>query len=211
MTEPFTSGIKAIEVHDKVDVTLIQDSLFFAEIIYGENLIEYMDLEVVDETLHVRDNNRCPWTRPRNSNPTVILHTGALQGIYSRTSGDIQATGFMTDSLNVESWDASGAIELDLVCRKLNAVHHSGISEFKLSGIAEVTYMYASSSSDFEAEQLQCRSLTIHNEGSGDMIVRSSEFLFYQIYDVGNITVFGDPAITRWADEGDGQLFLGGE
>ena len=207
-TATFGPEVCSLFVDDEFEITLIQDSLYFAEITFGENLIDNVRIEQEGETLRVTNDNICNWTRPKNDAPKVVLHVGALRHIYSKTAGTISCEKLVSDTLALESLDASGTIQLHLQCNDLSVAHHSGITDFILSGTADVAYYYTSSSSDLQARDLECRTLSVNNNGFGDMHVRATETLYYQIYDVGDIYLSGTASPVKWVDQGDGQLFL---
>jgi len=210
-TVAFGTAVNALMVNNRINVTLVQDSLFFAEIRFGENLINDVKVVQEGETLKVYNENRCTWTRPKNNTPEIILHVGTLAYISSSNAGTIECDLLKSDKLLIEARDASGIIDINLDCKDLSAANHSGITDFILSGQADIAYIYAQSRSPFEATDLVCRSLAVRNEGYADMNVRATEVLYYQIYDVGDVILHGSAKPVKWVDEGGGQLFLGGD
>lgn len=205
----FGSDVTAISVENRINVTIIQDSLYFAEIKFGENLIDGVKIVQEGETLRVYNTNKCTWTRPKNNTPDIVLHIGPVSYISSSNAGTMKSDNIKSEKLLIESRDASGILELNLDCTDLSVAHHTGITDFILSGKADIAFFYSKSRTPFQASGLECRSLAVHNEGYGDMNVRASEFFFYQIYDDGDVILNGSAKAVKWADQGKGELFFG--
>ena len=76
-----------------------------------------------------------------------------------------------------------------------------------ISGVTHFANFYNSSYAPINAKNLISEVSVPHNNHTGDIIVNVSERLSYQIFDDGDIIVYGAPKIIqKWADEGNGEI-----
>lgn len=199
---------KALVVKDQFDVELIQDSLDFAELIYGENLIEGVKFQIEGETLTIENDNICNWTRLKTGKPKVKLHFTSLSHLETRNSGEITCENLIADTLLIETTDASGNANIHLECKHLELYQHSGLTDFRLSGNCNSAILYHSSRSPLDASSLSVEALEINQNGYGDIHAFAKEVVFYQIQDAGDIYFSGPAKVVKWEVNGGGQFFL---
>ena len=63
-----------IDVQNNVNVFLIQDSINFAEIKAGKNLISNIETSVVAHTLYIKNNNKYNFTRSYKHDIEIYIH-----------------------------------------------------------------------------------------------------------------------------------------
>ncbi|MBX0290198.1 DUF2807 domain-containing protein [Hymenobacter sp. HSC-4F20] len=93
-------AFRVLTTYDNVAVTLVQDSVTYAEVRAGKNLLEDIRLEVRDGQLTIRNTSRCNWVRRYDTPREVTLHTPRLTDVFLRGQADIRTAGtFQADTL----------------------------------------------------------------------------------------------------------------
>ena len=63
-----------MEIHQRLKIELIQDTVSFMEVIAGENLVNFIDWTVVDGKLEIWNRNKCPFLRYKTGDVLVKIH-----------------------------------------------------------------------------------------------------------------------------------------
>mgnify|MGYP001333683230 CR=1 FL=1 len=200
-------AFRSLHLEDRMNVVLVQDSSDFLEVTYGENglggIVETMD----GETLRISEDNRCDWMRKQDPLPQVRVHYTQLRHILSENSGSVKGeNAFEGDSLKLEVEDVSGLIELQVNCDAVDIIAHTGATDIKASGTCGYVYIYNSGYAPIRAEDLISRTVSVHNNSTGDTYVNAWETLYYQIYHQGNIHLKGPASVVKWHQSGGGEV-----
>lgn len=201
-------GFEDVYVDGRVNVVLVQDSLNFAVVDFGENGIAGIESYVENGALYIDEINQCDWMRKIYPLPLVEVHYTSFSNLYSKSAAEIRFENFFTsDSINIEVNDAAGSIQLKAKCQAINIISHTGATDIRAEGTTDELYIYNSSYAPIRAEKMEARIASVHNNSSGDTYVRASEVLNTTIEEDGDIHVFGGPEI-RGTQKGVGQVFI---
>jgi len=212
-----TSERRAIEpfvdlyAEGRVNVLLVQDTLNYAIISYGENAVAGIEIRMEGNALRIEETNTCDWMRKVDPLPEVELHYTSFQNLFTKSAAEVRFQNeFITDTFKVEINDAAGSVFMQLQCADLSIIGHTGATDVTAEGTAENLYIYNSSYAPIHTELLVARVASVHNNSSGDTHVRATERLNTTIEEDGDIYLYGG-AYIRGTQEGSGQVFLIGD
>lgn len=195
-----------LEVEDNVNVYIRFGETNKAAIEAGDNLLDLIETEVVENTLYIRNKNTCNWVRSYKVPVNIELHCQQLNELIARGFGEIQTLDTLhTDIFLAEQWLASGIIKLLLNTDQVYLKTHTGPADFECSGVTDYLYAYNSSQGIFHLEDIQANDGLIWNDGVGDIYVNVSDTLEMELDNKGDIYYFGDPAYVTIETSDDGQ------
>ena len=149
-------------------------------VVAGEKVIDDVDLEVRDGTLHVKFDHD-GWG---GDDVVVEASVPELRAVVADGSGDIDADGIDADAFEVSS---------------------HGSAEIALSGTAGRLVVEVDGSGDADLERLTAREAHVVVDGSGDAEVRAGERLEVVVDGSGDVRYHGNPEVTQTVD-GSGDL-----
>jgi hypothetical protein len=197
-----------LNLSGRLNINLIQDSSNYVEVIFGEGLTDGIKTSVNNGTLKISEENSCDWIRDQQVNPVLNIHYDHLDKIINQGSGSlIFENAHTTGKLSLEVSDVAGSVDIKFEGDSLSVLAHTGATDIGISGVTHFAYFYNSSYAPINAKNLISEVSVPHNNHTGDIIVNVSERLSYQIFDDGDIIVYGNPKIIqKWADEGNGEI-----
>lgn len=161
-----------IDLADNVNLIITQDVHCGIKVEADENIMGSIITDVQDKKLTIRNENTCDWVRNYNKDIDIYLSVAHLVNIYYKASGNIISTNtIVSDSLNIEVWDGSGSIDLDIATQKSVLSLHYGTVDFNIRGTSNVNYIYASSYGPFYCQDLITQFTFMNNRGSNDCYV----------------------------------------
>src|SRR6185436_10689371 len=90
-----------LEVNDNIDVVLVEDTLNYAEVEAGKNLIDLIDTKIDNNQLNIANRNTCNWVRSYKKEITVTVHFKQLKQIVHYGSKEIVSSNIIhADVLN---------------------------------------------------------------------------------------------------------------
>lgn len=200
-----------IELKGRIDVVMVQDSVDYAIVAFGKNMVSGVETEVREGVLSIREVNRCDWVRDQQAVPLVEVHYENIQTVYSESSGNTRfANPIRSKNFKLEVIDVSGRIEMNVDCDTLAVGAHTGATDISIKGSAHFVYYYNAGYGPLDGSQCQAQVASVHSASTGDIHVRAADILYYQIFDWGNVLVYGSPKLEKWHDKGSGQLFFAG-
>jgi hypothetical protein len=166
----------SIYVDRRLNVILVQDTVNFALIEAGENLLELIDSEVENGKLTLRNNNRCNWVRSYKIPVNIEVHTNNLQHIVMWGASNITNKGTLTfPKLVVEYRDASGNLELMVDNQLMNIIQHTGAGDAVIHGKTEQLTVYMSSLAYGDYTDLNAQNVYVENKSSADCRVLGNQ------------------------------------
>ena len=195
-----------IDVEDNISVILTQDNNYSVIVEAGENLIDLIETDFEANILTLRNNNKCNWMRSYDKPVRVRISLPELISFQYRSSGNVTSTNtFTIDSTNIEVWDGSGNVQINVDCRVAVYAIHTGPGDLTIKGKTGVSYVWNSGNGFFYGKDLETGYTFITNKGTGDCIVNAEVELGATILHTGDIYYYGNPAVT--ADlRGSGKL-----
>lgn len=199
------SAYTGLNVSDNVDVFINQGTDFSITVEAGENIIDGIITLIENNTLYIKNENKCNWVRSYNNPLSVYLTVPALSLIFHQGSGDIYSDQkLFLDSLQVELW-SSGNATLNLEAGFIKTLQHVSVGDIRLTGFAKKLYIYNNGNAfsycaDFKAKEVQ-----VDQQSTGECYVTADSIFHYDISGIGNVYLYGNPIVTG-TSTGKGQL-----
>src|SRR5690554_178586 len=181
----------------------------------GKNLLNDVEVVVVNNQLHVVDNNSCNYVR--DYVPTKIYVSAPnISQIRSSTQYDILSDGVLSyNNLSLLSEDfvaegdfTMGDFRLEVQVNNLS-ITSNNLSSFYISGeTINLTVGFYSGTGRFEGANLIAQNVTISHRGSNDMIVNPQQVLKSVLRGVGNLISKNNPPIVEIEQLYKGQLIF---
>lgn len=203
--EPF----QVIILENKIDLTLIPDSLNYLQISCGENLHEPIATDVKEGVIHIRDNNRCTWSRSLKIRPQIEVHYQSnLQKLESRAVSTINGIVKGTDiKILIESSENS---DLSIEAKNNLEVKVSGSGNLYLKGYAPVFVMEVFDTGVCDARNLKGDYSYVYHHGVNDCYVQPEKALGAQLTSLGNLIYYPEPwELIRYPSKGSGRIIKG--
>lgn len=128
-------SFESMELHQRLHIELVQDSMEFLEIQAGENLQQFIEWSVVDGKLEIWNKNKCVYLRYKTGDVKVVIHFKSLKKLtywgseFLSCSDTIQA-----DYLDVLMNDGAGDLDLTVQANAFNVVNPHGFSNIAVHG-----------------------------------------------------------------------------
>lgn len=184
-----------IDLDDNVEIVLYQSIDQEVVVQYGENVLDGIITDVQNNTLFIRNENRCNFLRTYNYKPLVFIAVPDLKKIYWEGGGKIRSAGPLNfPSLYLETEGGGSDVDLELNCDSLFAVLHTGVSNLNLKGSAQYAYFYSVGNSIFHAENFPANAVHVNNGSTGDFHVRATNTLLVEIRSYSSVFYYGTPA-----------------
>ncbi len=187
----------------------VPDTINFARITGGENVVKHVSFNYFDSTLYVINENKCNFLRSYDKKITVEIHYTFIHS--TRFVGSETLTN--SDSIKGEFFNlyvdkGSGSVDLTIDTEYSNATVADGVGDYTLrgkvrfarfqihdNGFADVTNVIAS------------EGLEITNSSSGIMKCRAHGIpLTVNIQGPGDVWYYGTPSSIVLNKTGDGEL-----
>ncbi|MBU2018877.1 MAG: DUF2807 domain-containing protein, partial [Bacteroidetes bacterium] len=81
---------RALSVGPRVAVDLFQDSINFIEIIGGENLLNFIETDIKNHHLKIRNANKCNYLRSQKDKVRLEVHYRDLDSVFLNSSEDVR-------------------------------------------------------------------------------------------------------------------------
>lgn len=181
----------------------------------GENLLNDIVVEVVDNQLILTDKNNCNFVRDFGITK-IFVSTPNLTEIRCSTQFEIKSNGLLDfNNLTLVSEDFSqpdsfpiGDFRLQLDVENLQ-VTSNNLSFFYLSGEAEnVSINFAAGNGRFEGENLVAQKVSIFHRGTNDMIVNPQQSITGSILSTGNVISVNQPPTVNVEEVFNGRLIF---
>lgn len=186
----------SIEIHDRIRVILIQDTLDYAVIETGSGLIQHIELSVRDGRLYIDDHNVCDFVRSFTYPVNVFVHFRKIDTFWYYGAGSVYtADTLKIDSLSLNCQEATGKVEFLVNTRKLYVNLHTGVSEFIVSGKTDELYAYSRGTAPIRLENTPARYVWTNNFSAMPFYVRPQETLVALIQYKGDVIYYGNPSV----------------
>jgi hypothetical protein len=195
-----------LELHNAIEVELIQHEDTLVEISTGENLKNFISLDVTDETLIIRDNNMCNWIRDYNKTSIKIYHPAISAITHLGNNRIFSSDTLYYPSLMLFSKNRSGDFDLIIRSSKIR-ISINDVSNVYLSGKTDELYAgIYSGDGRIEAEDLYAKNVSFFHRGTNDMLLYPTDILQGELVGIGNVIYYNEPSNISVEDNGPGQL-----
>lgn len=180
----------------------------------GKNLMNDIIIEVINNQLVATNNNKCNFVRDygltkiyiTSPNITEIRNSSNLSvisdGVLTYPSIFITSEDYLSDYLNV------GNFEIEVNNTTIRVVSN-GISNFHIKGqTVNLNVFFAAGDSRFEGKNLIATNVKITNKSTNDMLVNPQEKIEGDIYSLGDVIAYNQPAIVNVTEHYTGKLIF---
>lgn len=181
-----------IDISGAYEVLINQSDEERLELEVDENLLEFIETEVKNNTLYISSK------QPIGNATSLKLYITVIDVEDIDISGAIKLKNkgtYQTENLEVE---VSGAGDVDLDVNVENLIMDmSGASETTLSGSANNFDIEISGAGELQAKKLKTRNTTIDISGAGSAVVHAKKTLNVSVSGAGSVKYKGSPKIEK--------------
>ncbi|MFB6257896.1 MAG: head GIN domain-containing protein [Flavobacteriales bacterium] len=200
-------GVRAIELHDHVELVIEKSANEGVEVRAGKNLIPLIKTKMEEDTLVIRDENTCDWVRSYEPVPKVTVRTKALTHLFNHSTADISCKGSIQGPrFHYAQWNGMGNVELTLHTDTCWLKAHTGSGDLRCHGSSDMAYLYSSGTAFLRLRDLECQKAWATNKGSGNMYLNVQGELKAFVHSLGSIYYHGKPTLTKAVREGEGKI-----
>lgn len=171
-----------IRLDGSINVEYVQSNTLAIEITSDSNLIDFVQAEVIGNTLTVGATG----SFSTNNRMSVKCSSPFIDDIYLRGSGDVEISTINTPVLNLYV-QGSGDISID-------------------DGICDELTATVQGSGDIDTSDLKASVANVQLQGSGDIRVRCEQTISANLMGSGDIKVYGKPTNQRVNEQGSGRI-----
>lgn len=195
-----------LELHDAIKVELIQHEDTIVEISTGENLKNFISLDITDETLTIKDNNRCNWVRGYNNTSIKIYHPAISQITHFGNNRIFSTDTLFYPVLKLLSKNHSGDFDLIVNNSKI-FISINDVSNIYISGKTNELFAGVySGDGRVEAQDLNAKHVSFFHRGTNDILLHPIDVLQGKIVGIGNVIYYNEPSNISVEDHGPGEL-----
>ena len=159
-----------------------------------DNLMEYITSEVRDGTLELGFKEDVRF----DSSSSIIFRVNVkdLKVLDSVGTGSLEIEKLNTEQLEI-STTGTGSITIDELTVTDLVVAADGTGSIELAGTAETQEIELVGTGNYEAPDLESHTATVHNTGTGSVVIWVLDSLDVVINGVGEVSYFGSPNVTQ--------------
>ncbi len=201
-------SFKNVKVRDNISLEIVNDNSFEMEVTAGKNLVEGLGLQIINNTLNIRNSSTCPIFKDPWNPIAVRLSVPDLDTIFVENQADIvNSAPFETDNLVIIILESPSNIKMEVDCEYLRIGNQNGTGDIKILGQAQIAEYYHAAYGTVDLRYLECNELIINSVSSNHCYVRAGrDYLFAIVGGSGNIYYQFDPSRLDLKQEGTGKL-----
>jgi len=195
----------SIEIYDNINLIVIQDTVCYAEIEAGENIISGITTRESNNNLILRNENKCNWIRSYRKAVNVTLHLTKLIEMEILGSGYVKFENQIKgDSLKINIRRVAPEVSLNFKGKYLECALHVSTATVSITGECDKQYLYLTGNGLINSSDMRTAHTFINNSSSGDCQVWAEEILEASIHTIGNVYYKGNPKkiVTSITDKG---------
>jgi hypothetical protein len=188
---------------------LVQDTVEKVVLTGGENLLNFIEVDVVDGVLTMSNSNRCNFLRSYKKKVTAEIHFKSLInmefiGTEELTNKGTLELGWFTLLIR----DGAGPLKLNMNAEAVFATISHGWGDFTFNGVVNHANLNVRSNGFCDTYGLKViDSLTVISNTQGSVKVNADNTIFRAETDAdGNIYFKGNPLSTSFNQYGNGEL-----
>jgi hypothetical protein len=167
----------------------------------GENLIDYIETNVVDGEMIIHEaNNNLANTKPIK----VYINADSIENIVLEGSGNFDGNNILANTLNI-LLSGSGNMNINTMATNVN-FNLTGSGDAYLLGNTNNSNILLQGSGDVNAKFLQAQDVSVTVNGSGDATVTVTDTLNAVINGSGDINYYGNPSSVITSVNGSGNI-----
>ncbi|WP_179319098.1 head GIN domain-containing protein [Winogradskyella helgolandensis] len=202
--EVSVTSFDRILVHRDIELIIKDAPDYKVTIETGENLINDVEVEVIDNRLVLTDHNSCNYVRDFGLTK-IYIETPTLTEIRTSTQYDISSDGVLNyDTLNLLSEDYNETNEFTVGDFRLSinsnnlSISSNNLSFYYINGTVDNLFVgFYAGAGRFEGENLIAENVEVYHRGSNDMVVNPQQSLTGQLYGTGDLISVNEPPLVN--------------
>jgi Putative auto-transporter adhesin, head GIN domain len=187
-----TTAYDGIAVSGSFFVTLIDGTEGTITINAEENLVDYIIVEVKENTLYIRPEKNYGLSASKGKKIQITVPINTISSVSLAGSGDVISNFMMNASSFKISLAGSGDIKVGIEAQNIDA-SVSGSGDIELKGKAMNFTAAVAGSGDIEAFELQADNAKASIAGSGDIQIDCTQSIEARVSGSGDIQYKGNP------------------
>ena len=200
-----TTAYDGIAVSGSFFVTLIDGTEGTITINAEENLVDYIIVEVKENTLYIRPEKNYGLSASKGKKIQITVPINTISSVSLAGSGDVISNFMMNASSFKISLAGSGDIKLGIEAQNIDA-SVSGSGDIELKGKAMNFTAAVAGSGDIEAFELQAENAKTSIAGSGDIETYCTKSIEARVSGSGDIQYKGNPTKVDSKVSGSGTI-----
>jgi len=188
-------SFQALHIQGIFDVELVQDTVYYVEIMAYEQVFNAVELKLNNDTLTCYNYNNCFW-RSDFDRPFIRVHFPDITILNIFEASYIYSTDSITDDFQFTI--RSNIAEADIIfnCKSVFFyINGTSGGRYIFRGKTDKAYLMNVNTGLFEMDELECKTAKVLNYSFIDMKVNVLEKLYVEIYNSGNIRYKGSPEV----------------
>jgi hypothetical protein len=199
----------SIRLERRIELYLVPDTINYAEVEAGRNLLPKIRTDLQGNTLVIRNDNRCNWVRSYEIPVRVYLHHTGIRHIVNFGTGKIISTDTLrSPEITLEFRDASSDVNLRVNNQRVHIIQHTGASDVKIFGKTGELSVYMSSLAWGDYRALAAAKVYVESRSAADCFVRATESYFFRLRAAGNIYYSASAPLLGKEVTGSGNLVI---
>ena len=189
-------SFNTIELNSLFDVVLIEDTLFSVKISGDEDFIRDVKLEVKDTVLSIINLKSNKFLSPKNSKVKLIITSKPLKRVIVNETCNIKTqTPITSNDFGIVLKSKLNIATLELECNTFYYWNNRPCGgKLTLSGKVKDLVIWNTALLAIDAKELTTNNAQIEQGSQGDIEVTVLNKFEYQITNVGNIHLYGNPS-----------------
>lgn len=194
-----------IQVYDKVDVYVHEEAAFSVKIEGGKNVVGLISTEINNNTLTIKNNNKCNFVRSYKKRIKVHIGMPKVNWIRHSGIGNVYSEGVLTTDTITYQIFSSGDVYLNVNNQYLRGGIH-GMGDLYLKGNTNYHNTNVKGEGFIHAEDLATQTTDIVAITSGETRIQVNGTLIALLEQSGNVYYKGNPPVIQKTIKGKGQL-----
>lgn len=199
----------SVELNDVFEVSLVEDSSFYVELIATPKMLEGVEVRVEDGVLYLDRENGNRWYRPSTNQVHVVIHAKPLNLVVAnKTCNVVTVNPITSDEFGIVFKDKASHGSLELNCNSFYFWNNEPTGGYlRLFGQTNHFKIWNAAIMTVDAKDLQSNYALIENYSKGDCIANVNGTFDYVITGHGDIHLYGNPTtVNEIEDSGAGEL-----
>lgn len=198
-----------VSIHDGIELILIQDTVNFLTWEAGANLMNFLEAQIIADTLSLKNLNRCRFLRYKNGRVKAYLHFKNIEELFLANSQSVSTANLWSaDQLLVHLEEGVGKVHLDLEVEKLEIRNIYGWQPLFLEGQCKALFVDFDGSASLNSMGLHIADSVSFRSSSpiSSQINVDGSILKAQLYGPGDLYYTGLPTAIYKSEYNTGKV-----
>ena len=210
--EVMVPSFNKIVTHENIELIVVDGPTQKVEIETGENLLNDIKVDVINNELILNNNNTCNFVRDY-SLTKIFVTSPDINTIRNASELNVSSIGTLTyPSLFLRSTGEAGDFlsvgDFHLTIENANVViWGNGIANFYIDGHSDkLEINFSDGDTRFEGENFVVKEIELRNVSSNDILINPTESVSGTIHSTGDVILFNTPPIVDVEELSVGKL-----